>query len=152
MRTRNSPRKIDRHAYLVILDDLDRLMLCAACCGGWTVPRVPVDSGSDFEDAATSFLAEHFGIRDPRYGSTYGVHQTQSGECWEYDNPSISHVFTVRITLEESHSLQLISPAHTPWGIEEVKSRYAAVYPAGIILLASGYLEGWLPDGPISFE
>ncbi|NED11783.1 hypothetical protein [Streptomyces sp. SID9124] len=111
-----------------------------------------MNSGADFQETATGFLAEHFGIYGPRYGDTYGVHRSRSQESWEYDNPTTSHTFVVKISLAASDAIQRISPAHTRWRIGELKERRHEIYPEGTVLLAAGYVEGWLPDGPVSFE
>lgn len=49
-------------------------------------------------------------------------------------------------------AIQRISPAHTHWRIGELKERRHKIYPEGIVLLAFGYVEGRLPDGPVPFE
>lgn len=145
-------RRSDHRAYLLLLDDQDRLMLCNACCGGWTAPQVLLDPDSDFRESATRFLAKRFQVHDPRYGSLYGIHTTRDGECWQHDQPTVSHAFLVRISAEESDAIQQLSSAHARWGVEELKSRHRDISPEGVVLVAAGYVEGWLPDGPISLS
>lgn len=146
-----SPR-LDRRVYVLLLDDQHRLMLCRACCSGWTVPQAPLDSDADFRESATRFLAERFQIHEPRYGSLFGIHTTRAGECWQHDQPTISHVFLIRISAEESDAIQQLSAAHARWGVEELKSRHRDISPEGVVLMAAGYVAGWLPDGPISLS
>ncbi|WP_369034020.1 hypothetical protein [Streptomyces adonidis] len=140
----------DRRVLLLLLDDQHRLMLCGGCCGGWTVPQVLLTAETEFQDGAARYLAERFHVENPRFGTVYGVHETDESHCWEHDHRTISHVFIVRISPEESNFFQLISPSHTRWGIGELKYRHREISPEGVTLLVSGYLEGWLPDGPIS--
>ncbi|MGW0208489.1 hypothetical protein ACWDZ8_22700 [Streptomyces sp. NPDC003233] len=152
MSTSHNPEPLDRRVHLLLLDDQDRLMLCGGCCSGWTVPQTLLAPDTDFRDGAAHYLAERFRITKPRFGSVYGVHKTRGFDCWEYDRHTISHVFIVRISSEESDSVQMISPTHTRWGLDELKSRRREIWPEGLVLLASGYVEGWLPDGPISLH
>ncbi|MEU9324102.1 hypothetical protein AB0D91_09840 [Streptomyces canus] len=141
---------VDRRVLLLLLDDQHRLTLCGGCCGGWTVPQVLLATGTEFRDGATQYLAERFQIENPRFGTVYGVHETRESDCWEHDHRTISRVFIVRISPEESNLIQLTSPSHTRWGIGELKYRRQELYPEGVAILVSGYVEGWLPDGPIS--
>ncbi|MEU1166170.1 NUDIX domain-containing protein [Streptomyces sp. NPDC005921] len=146
-----SPR-FDRRIYLLLLDDKDRLMLCRACCSGWTVPQALLDHDADFKEGATRHLAERFHIENPRFGSVHGIHETRESNCWEHDQRTVSHVFIVRISTEESDSLQEMSLSHTRWGISKLRARHRDISPEGVTLLISGYVEGWLPDGPISLN
>lgn len=142
----------DRRVYLLLLDNEKRLMLCGGCCGGWTVPQALLAPDVNFRDGAAQLLADRFHIDNPRFGSVYGVHETREPACWEHDHHTISHVFIVRISSDESDSFHLASPSHTRWGIGELMSRHQEISPEGVALLASGYLEGWFPDGPISLD
>ena len=142
---------VDRHVLLLLLDDQHRLMLCGGCCGGWTVPQILLGDGTDFQVGAARYLTERFHIEAPFFGTVYGVHETSESDCWEHDRRTVSRAFIVRISSEESDSFQLISPSHTRWGITELKSRHQEIHPEGVALLVSGYVEGWLPDGPVSF-
>lgn len=150
MATSHPPSVDDRRALLLLLDDQDRLMLCGGCCGGWTVPQTLLAAGADFKDGATQYLAERFHITNPHFGSLYGVRETQESDCWEHDQRTVSRVFIVRIDGEESDSFQAMSPSHTRWEISELRTRIRDVSPEGVTLLVSGYVEGWLPDGPIT--
>lgn len=125
-------------------------MLCGACCSGWTVPQALLAVDTDFKEGAIRHLAERFGIESPRFGSVYGVHETQDSDCWEHDQRTASRVFIVRISAKESASFQAMAPSHTRWGSSELKARHREISPEGVALLVSGYVEGWLPDGPIS--
>ncbi|MET9290380.1 hypothetical protein [Streptomyces sp. NPDC003077] len=146
----SAPSVVDRRVLLLLLDDQDRLMLCGGCCGGWTVPQTLLAAGTGFKDGATQHLAERFHIRNPRFGSLYGVHETRESDCWEHDQQTVSQVYVVRISAEESDSFQTMSPSHARWKIGELKNRHRDVSPEGVALLVAGYVEGWLPDGPIS--
>ncbi|WP_340383159.1 hypothetical protein U5640_37315 [Streptomyces sp. SS7] len=150
MATSHAPSAADRRVLLLLLDDQDRLMLCGGCCGGWTVPQTLLTADADFKDGAAQYLAERFHISNPRFGSIHGVHETREDDCWEHDQRTVSSVFIVRISAKESESFQGMSPSHTRWKISELRTRHRDVSPEGVALLASGYVEGWLPDGPIS--
>ncbi|MFF4804696.1 hypothetical protein ACFY1U_41030 [Streptomyces sp. NPDC001351] len=150
MATSHAPSVPDRRVLLLLLDDQDRLMLCGGCCGGWTVPQALLGAGADFKDGAAQYLAERFHITNPRFGSVYGVHETLGSDCWEHDQRTVSHVFIVRISVKESDSFQEMSLSHARWEISELRSRHRDISPEGVVLLIAGYLEGWLPDGPIS--
>ncbi|MET7763202.1 hypothetical protein ABZS71_14655 [Streptomyces sp. NPDC005393] len=52
-------------------------MLCGGCCSAWTVPQALLTPGVDFPDGAAHYLAERFRITEPRFGSVYGVRETQ---------------------------------------------------------------------------
>ncbi|MER7877164.1 hypothetical protein ABTY63_26970 [Streptomyces solisilvae] len=150
MATSHAPPASDRRVLLLLLDDQDRLMLCGGCCGGWTVPQALLATGNDFKEGATQYLAERFHIEDPHFGSLYGIHETRESDCWEHDQHTVSRVFVVRISSEESDSFLAMSPSHIRWRISELKNRRRDISPEGVTLLVSGYVEGWLPDGPIS--
>ncbi|UXY20356.1 hypothetical protein N8I84_17760 [Streptomyces cynarae] len=150
MATSHALSAADRRVLLLLLDCQDRLMLCGGCCGGWTVPQALLATGTDFKDGATQYLAERFHIANPRFGSVYGVHETRESDCWENNQRTVYRVFIVRISVKESDSFQAMSPAHTRWKISELKARHRDISPEGLALLVSGYVEGWLPDGPIS--
>lgn len=141
---------VDRRVLLLLLDDQHRLMLCGGCCGGWTVPQLLLSTGTDFQEGAAQYIAERFHIENPHFGTVYGIRETRESDCWEHDRRTISRVFIVRISSEESDFLQLTSSSHTRWGISELKSRHRELSPEGVALLITGYVEGWLPDGPIS--
>ncbi|WP_105967728.1 hypothetical protein [Streptomyces geranii] len=140
----------DRRVLLLLLDDQHRLMLCDGYCGGWTVPQVLLTAETEFQDGATRYLAERFHVENPHFGTVYGVHETDEPHCREHDHRIISHVFIVRISPDESNCFQLISPSHTRRGIGELKYRHQEISPEGATLLFYSYLEGWLPNGPIS--
>jgi hypothetical protein len=142
----------ERRAYALLLDEKDQLMLCGSCCGGWTVPQFPVDPNVDFRAATTQFLSAMFQIENPRYGSLHGIHATSDEECWERDRPTISQVFIVRIDARESASFLATSPSHVRWSARELAQHRRMISPEGVILLTLGYIEGWLPDGPISLR
>ncbi|MER6559338.1 hypothetical protein ACIBU0_19145 [Streptomyces sp. NPDC049627] len=150
MATSHAPSVADHRVLLLLLDDQDRLMLCGGCCAGWTVPQTLLTRDADFKDGAAQYLADRFRISNPRFGSVYGVHETREPECWEHDQRTVSHVFIVRISAEESDSFLTMSPSHTRWKISELRTRHRDVSPEGVALLVFGYVEGWLPDGPIS--
>ncbi|MBD0840720.1 hypothetical protein [Streptomyces sp. TRM68416] len=150
MATSHAPSVADRRALLLLLDDQNRLMLCGGCCGGWTVPQALLAAGTDFKDGAAQYLAERFHIENPHFGSLYGVHETRESDCWEHDQRTVSRVFIVRISAEESDAFQAMSPSHARWKVSQLKTRHRDVSPEGVALLVSGYVEGWLPDGPIS--
>lgn len=118
--------RFDRRAFLLLLDDQRRLLLCGGCCGGWTVPQVRMTSGTQFVESAVRFLDEQFGLTKPRFGSVYGVRQSRAGDNWER------------------------SPAHARWGVSDLRRRRREIHPEGIVLLTIGYVEGWIPGGPIS--
>ncbi|MGP4084759.1 hypothetical protein [Streptomyces sp. KR55] len=141
---------VDRRVLLLLLDDQNRLMLCGSCCGGWTVPQFLLAADSDFRSGAAHYLADRFHIENPGFGSLYGVHETSEADCWEHDRQTVSHVFIVKISSEQSDSLLLASPSHARWGISELQANQKEISPEGVVLLVSGYVEGWLPDGPIS--
>lgn len=150
MTTSRAPSVADRRVLLLLLDNQNRLMLCGGCCGDWTVPQALLAAGTDFKDGAAQYLAERFHIENPHFGSLYGVHETRESDCWEHDQQTVSHVFIVKIGTEESDSFQAMSPSHTRWEISELRARHRYISPEGVALLVSGYVEGWLPDGPIS--
>ncbi|MFD6334046.1 hypothetical protein ACFWGI_31305 [Streptomyces niveus] len=141
---------VERRVYLLLLDDENRLMLCGGCCSAWTVPQIPVDVDTDFRTAATRFLSERFQIRNPRYGSLYGIHRTSERDCWERDRPTVSRVFVVRIDVADSDSFLEMSSMHTRWNSADLISHRREISPEGVILFAAGYYDGWLPDGPVS--
>ncbi|MFF4547436.1 hypothetical protein ACFY1J_24940 [Streptomyces sp. NPDC001406] len=150
MATPHAPSVADRRVLLLLLDDQDRLMLCGGCCAGWTVPQALLTADADFKDGAAQHLAERFHISNPRFGSVYGVHETRDSDCWERNQRTGSRVFIVRISAEESESFLSMSPSHTRWKVSELRDRHRDVSPEGVALLVAGYVEGWLPDGPIS--
>ncbi|MDH6627956.1 hypothetical protein M2271_005785 [Streptomyces sp. LBL] len=145
-----SGTQMEGRAYVLLLDDDDRILLCGSCCGGWTVPQFPVDPDVDFRAATTQFLSAGFRIDNPRYGRVYGIHTTGEKDCWERDRPTVSQVFIVRIDAQESMAFLAMSPSHVRWGARELVQHRRMISPEGVILLARGYVEGWLPDGSIS--
>ncbi|WP_406068996.1 hypothetical protein OG372_14280 [Streptomyces sp. NBC_01020] len=144
--------RFDRRAFLLLIDDQHRLLLCGACCRGWTVPQVRLDSGADYVEQATRFLKEHFGLRSPRFSDLYGLHLSRREDQWEADRMTASRVFIVRVTNEESAAMQRISDGHALWALPELRRRRREVFPEGIVLLTAGYTEGWLPEGPLELS
>ncbi|MFJ3084603.1 hypothetical protein ACIPJG_33300 [Streptomyces halstedii] len=140
----------ERRVYTLLLDDENRLMLCGSCCGGWTVPQFPVDPDVDFRAAATQFLSARLRINNPQYGRVLGIHKTSVKDCWERDRPTVSQVFILRISAQHSASFLAVSPSHVRWGARDLAQHRRMISPEGVVLLALGYVEGWLPDGPIS--
>ncbi|MFJ8662343.1 hypothetical protein [Streptomyces sp. NPDC093795] len=140
----------DRRAYLLLLDDQHRLLLCGGCCGGWTVPQVRMAGRAQFMESAVRFLNEQFGLTSPRFGSVCGFRQTRAGDNWEFDRVTAARVFIVRISDAEGAAIEQRSPTHARWGVADLRRRRREIHPEGIVLLTAGYVEGWIPDGPIS--
>ncbi|MFC6984846.1 hypothetical protein [Streptomyces cirratus] len=141
--------RFDRRAFLLLLDDQRRLLLCGACCRGWTVPQVRLDKGADYLGQATRYLTQRFGVRNPRFSALYGVHQSRREEPWDFDRVTASRVFIVRVTDAESSAVRHIASNHALWTMSQIRQRRREIYPEGVVLLITGYLEGWLPDGPL---
>ncbi|MFF4166290.1 hypothetical protein [Streptomyces sp. NPDC001741] len=142
--------RLDRRVFLLLLDDQHRLLLCGGCCGGWTVPQVRMTSGARYMESAIRFLDEQFGLTHPRFGSVYGFRQSRAGDNWEFDRVTAARVFIVRISDAEGAAIEQRSPTHTRWGVTDLRRRRREIHPEGIVLLTTGYVEGWIPDGPIS--
>ncbi|MER6389722.1 hypothetical protein ABT236_14740 [Streptomyces sp. NPDC001523] len=141
--------RFDRRAYLLLLDDQRRFLLCGGRCGGWTVPQVRMTSGTQFVESAARFLDEQFGLTNPRFDSVYGVRQSRAGDNGEFDRVTAARVFIVRISDAEGVAIEQRSPAHARWRAPDLRRRRREIYPEGIVLLTTGYVEGWTPDGPI---
>ncbi|WP_157878819.1 hypothetical protein [Streptomyces sp. CT34] len=103
-----------------------------------------------FEAAATRFLADRFQLLDPGFGSIYGTRQSRPDDDWEFDRVTASRLFFVRLSNRQSAAIELSSATHVRWGLEELKRRRREISPEGAVLLVTGYVEGWIPDGPIS--
>ncbi|MFG3336556.1 hypothetical protein ACGFZZ_31630 [Streptomyces tendae] len=142
--------RFDRRVYLLLLDAQDRLLVCGGCCSGWTVPQFSLGAGADFRGAAARFAASRFGIHSPHFGSVRGVHQTRTGDAWECDRTTLSHVLLVRISAEQSRTIEEDFPSHGMWTMDRLRARRRDIHPAAIVLVATGYVEGWLPDGSVS--
>ncbi|WP_328299184.1 hypothetical protein OG389_16150 [Streptomyces sp. NBC_00435] len=142
--------RFDRLAYLLLLDDQRRLLLCGGCCGRWTVPQVRVDVGADFRDAAAKFLLEQLNERNPRFGSVYGMRESTQEESWEFDRATTSRALIFHVSDEQGDRFENNSPSHTRWGVGDLRRRRREITPEGLVLLVTGYVEGWIPDGPIS--
>jgi hypothetical protein len=89
-------------------------------------------------------------IYDPSYGLLCGLHQSRYGDTWEHDRVTATRVFIVRINASQSAAVQHMSASHVRWGLDDLKSRRREIHPEGVVLIATGFVEGWLPDGPIS--
>ncbi|MFC8235905.1 hypothetical protein [Streptomyces sp. NPDC057284] len=143
---------MDRRTYLLLLDDQHRLLLCGGCCGGWTVPQVRMTASASFLGTATRFLQERFEVAAPRYGSVYGIRQSRTGEDWVFDRATATRVFIVHISDGEGSAIEKQSVTHARWSIAELRRRRREISPEGIVLLVTGYIEGWIPDGPITLR
>ncbi|MEU4358838.1 hypothetical protein [Streptomyces virginiae] len=144
--------RFDRRAFLLILDDQRRLLLCGACCRGWTVPQVRLDTGADYLGQAARFLRQRFGVHSPRFSALYGLHQSRREGFWESDRRTASRVFIVRVTDKESTAVQCMTSSHALWTVTQLRRRRREVFPEGVVLLTAGYIEGWLPDGPLELS
>ncbi|MCX4640192.1 hypothetical protein OG775_34655 [Streptomyces platensis] len=144
--------RFDRRAFLLLLDDQQRLLLCGACCRGWTVPQVRLDAGADYLAHATHFLRQRFGIQSPQFASLYGLHQSRREDSWESDRATASRVFIVRITDEQSAGMQRIASGHELWTASQLRRQRRKIFPEGVVLLVVGFIEGWLPDGPLGLS
>ncbi|MGY4930518.1 hypothetical protein ACWD7T_05265 [Streptomyces sp. 900116325] len=109
-------------------------------------------TNAGFLESATQFLQERFELAAPRYGSVYGIRQSRTGEDWEFDRATATRVFIVHISDDEGSAIEKQSVAHTRWSIEELRRRRREISPEGIVLLVTGYVEGWIPDGPITLH
>ena len=141
--------RFDRRAFLLLIDDQQRLLLCGACCRGWTVPQVRLNSGANYLAQATHFLRQRFELRSPRFSALHGLHQSRREELWEYDRPTASRVYIVRVADKESAAMQHMAGGHALWTVTQLRQRRREVFPEGVVLLAAGFIEGWLPDGPL---
>ncbi|WP_159057786.1 MULTISPECIES: hypothetical protein [unclassified Streptomyces] len=101
-------------------------------------------------ESAARFLDEQFGLTHPRFGSVYGFRQSSAGDNWEFDRVTAARVFIVRISDTEGAAIEQRSPTHSRWGVADLRRRRREIHPEGIVLLTTGYIEGWIPDGPIS--
>ncbi|MFI5899825.1 hypothetical protein [Streptomyces cyaneofuscatus] len=111
-----------------------------------------IDAGADFQGAAVDFLATQFQMSNPQFGPVYGLHQSQLGSNWEFDRVTASRVFIVHVTDKESHKIGQSSSSHVRWSLENLRRRRREVSPEGVVLLATRYIEGWIPDGPITLH
>ncbi|MFG3176248.1 hypothetical protein OG893_15280 [Streptomyces sp. NBC_01696] len=109
-------------------------------------------ASASFLESATQFLQERFEVAAPRYGSVYGIRQSRTGEDWEFDRATSSRVFIVHISDGEGSAIEKRSLTHARWSIEELRRRRREISPEGIVSLVTGYVEGWLPDGPITLR
>ncbi|MFF5802525.1 hypothetical protein [Streptomyces sp. NPDC012746] len=141
--------RFDRRAYLLLLDDQQRLFLCGACCRGWTVPQVRLDTGADYLRQATMFLRDRFGLCNPRFSGLYGVHQSPPDAPWESDRPTTSRVLIVRVSTQQAEAARGMGSSHALWPVQQLRRRRREIFPEGVVLLTTGYAEGWLPDGPL---
>ncbi|MEV3895589.1 MULTISPECIES: hypothetical protein [Streptomyces] len=144
--------RFDRRTLLLLLDDQQRLLLCGSCCRGWTVPEIRLGSNTDFLGEANRFLTERFGLPRPPLSGLYGLHQTGHQESWQYDRTTASRAYIARVSDTQSATWQEAGPSHTRWGPQELKRRRREISPEGVVLLATGYIEGWLPDGPLGLS
>ncbi|MEU6300475.1 hypothetical protein [Streptomyces erythrochromogenes] len=144
--------RFDRRAFLLLLDEQRRLLLCRACCRGWTVPQVRLDAGADYLAHASQFLQRQFGVRTPRFSALYGLHQSRRDESWESGRTTASRVLIVRVTDGESAAIQQMTSAHSLWSVTQLRLRRREIFPEGVVPLTSGYVEGWLPDGPLELS
>ncbi|MFE6739055.1 hypothetical protein [Streptomyces tubercidicus] len=142
--------RFDRRCYLLLLDEQQRLLLCGGCCGGWTVPQVRMTGSADFRAEGTRFLAEEFGVTAPRYGPVYGKRYSAHATDWEFDRVTALRVFFVHLSDEDSDRIERSSATHVRWDLERLHTRRREVFPEGVVTLTTGYVEGWIPDGPIS--
>ncbi|MDI5971405.1 hypothetical protein POF50_019030 [Streptomyces sp. SL13] len=142
--------RLDRRALILILDAKKRLFLCGSCCRGWTPPEVRVQSGVDFFKATQSFLEESFDIRDHRYGDLYGHRWASTSGSWDTVRRVEMRVIIAKIDESQPHHLN--GGLHVWWTLEELKMNHRKIYPEGVVLFVTGYLEGWLPAGPITLE
>ncbi|MFJ3615412.1 hypothetical protein [Streptomyces hydrogenans] len=101
-------------------------------------------------ESTVRFLNEQFGLTSPRFGSVCGFRQTRAGDNWEFDRVTAARVFIVRISDAEGAAIEQRSPTHARWGVADLRRRRREIHPEGIVLLTTGYIEGWIPDGPIS--
>ncbi|WP_158575866.1 hypothetical protein [Streptomyces corynorhini] len=134
----------------MLLDEQQRLMLCGGCCGGWTVPQIRMTNGADFRATATAFLTKEFGLLAPRFGPVYGRRHTEYTEDWEFARVTATRVFVIHISNAEGDRLEERSATHARWTLEYLRKRRREVFPEGVVTLTTGYIEGWLPNGPIS--
>lgn len=141
--------RFDRRAYLLLLNEQRRLLLCGACCRGWTVPQVRLDSGADYMGQASRFLMQRFGLQNPRFAALYGLHESRPEEAWESDRLTASRVFIVRVTDKQSAEMRAMASGHTLWTVSQLRRRRREVFPEGVVLLTAGFVQGWLPDGPL---
>ncbi|MGY3057100.1 hypothetical protein ACVWZD_001345 [Streptomyces sp. TE3672] len=109
-------------------------------------------ASTSFLESATRFLRDQFEVAAPRYGQVYGIRQSHTSEGWEFDRATTTRVFIVHISDAEGSAIEKQSITHTRWGIEELRRRRREISPEGIVLLATGYVEGWIPDGPITLH
>ncbi|WP_407838751.1 NUDIX domain-containing protein [Streptomyces sp. DSM 116496] len=140
----------DRLAYLLLLDKKRRLLLCGGCCGRWSVPQIRVGASTDFEDAATRFLLEEWHVQNPRFGSVYGTFESRLGETWEFDRATTSRALIIHVSDEQGELFEGSAPSHVRWGVSDLRRRRREISPEGLVSLVTGYVEGWIPDGPIS--
>ncbi|MEU0147343.1 hypothetical protein ABZ119_15505 [Streptomyces sp. NPDC006288] len=101
-------------------------------------------------ESAARFLDEQFGLTQPRFGSVYGFRQSRADDNWESDRVTAARVFIIHISEAEGAAIEQRSPTHARWGVADLRRRRREIQPEGIVLLTAGYVEGWIPDGPIS--
>ncbi|MEV7181477.1 hypothetical protein [Kitasatospora sp. NPDC093679] len=101
-------------------------------------------------ESAVRLLDEQFGLSNPRLGSVYGFWQSRAGDNWEFGRVTAARVFIVRISDTEGAAIEQRSPTHSRWGVADLRRRRREIHPEGIALLATGYIEGRIPGGPIS--
>ncbi|MFE1710124.1 hypothetical protein [Streptomyces sp. NPDC058728] len=107
-------------------------------------------SGAQFTESAIRFLDEQFGLTNPRFGSVYGLRQSRAVDNWEFNRVTAARVFIIRINDTEGAAIEQRSPTHSRWGVADLRRRRREIHPEGIVPLTTGYIEGRIPEGPIS--
>ncbi|MFE6665747.1 hypothetical protein ACFVFH_19590 [Streptomyces sp. NPDC057697] len=106
-------------------------------------------SSVDFRATATAFLTKEFELA-PRFGPVHGRRHTEYTADWEFDRATATRVFIIHISSAEGDRLEERSATHARWTLKNLRKRRREIFPEGVVTLTTGYIEGWLPDGPIS--
>ncbi|WP_277037135.1 hypothetical protein [Actinacidiphila oryziradicis] len=147
--------RLRRVALVVLLDRCRRTALLVQWAGAWAPLAGGVGFGSSYEVAAAAVARVRTGSAEVRYGAVVG-HVWATGPAWSGTRVERRLLLAVPAGPLDARAVRNLAEAGPLparwWTAAELRESGVPVRPPELPEVVDGYLDGRLPDGPLTLD
>lgn len=138
-------REVSRAVLIVLLSHDSRTVLLEHPSGGaaWVPLRVDTPSHQSFTEVVNRWQQDHSGGSGMCRGSV-------TGRMMTVRDSALSDFYVSIVKLSRPEAPDRFSPSARWWPVADLDS--VQTFPLELGALVKGYVEGWIPDGPITLD
>ncbi|MGA5427875.1 hypothetical protein ACPCVL_13890 [Streptomyces koyangensis] len=142
--------RLHRIAKVIAIDPTHRIALLPPEAGHpkWTLPQRPALLGDNYTDTAYRLCRDLFPVRPMRIGTVTGHRWASAPERATLRREERFHI--VRVAAGSADEISGKNIFWTPRAALDLWLDHSEVETVKV--LTDGYLDGWLPDGPITLD